>query len=154
MHAPHQGEFVESGEVTGTTDINPISKIPPPDPVTASAFYQKGEDYIQVVWSKISKNFLLLRQQLVAGEMGSTCRDDPLHQWVPGPILVSLHLILAPGCLEREPGGHRGGGGVQHCGYRPTRYFQVGLIGHQNVTTRGHLVVINVLLIFSNDNLA
>ena len=80
--------------MTGTTDINPISKIPPPDPVTASAFYQKGEDYIQVVWTKISKNFLLLRQQLVAGEMGSTCRDDPLHQWVPGPILISSHLIF------------------------------------------------------------
>ena len=92
--SPHQGEFVESGEVTGTTDINPISKIPPPDPVTASAFYQKGEDYIQVMSSKISKKLetppssLLLRQQLVAGEMGSTCRDDALHQWVPGPILV------------------------------------------------------------------
>ena len=43
-----QAEFVESEEVTGTTDINPISKIPPPNPVHASAFYQRGEDYIQV----------------------------------------------------------------------------------------------------------
>ena len=43
-----QGQFVESEEVIGTTGINPISKIPPPNPVNASAFYQKGEDYIQV----------------------------------------------------------------------------------------------------------
>ena len=50
----HQGEFVESEEVTGTTDINPISKIPPPNPVKASAFYQKGEDYIQVMHQIIS----------------------------------------------------------------------------------------------------
>jgi len=46
-----EAEFVESEEVRGTTDINPISKIPPPNPVDASAFYQRGEDYIQVRWS-------------------------------------------------------------------------------------------------------
>ena len=48
----HQGEFVESEEVRGRTEINPISKIPPPNPVNASAFYQRGEDYIQVIKTK------------------------------------------------------------------------------------------------------
>ena len=81
-----------------------------------------------------------LRQWLVAGEMVGPCGEDPLHQWVPGPILISSHLILETGGLERKPGGRGGGEWFQHCKYRPAWYIQVNLVVSETYVIKGHLV--------------